>query len=107
MREPWRYRIDQKRCRHLWYRSALAGRSVSSDSRVTESFNSGKISSNTEATGGVVGYVNASGATVSECYNTGEITVKGRNGNKNISESYAGGVIGTVGAVGVVVEELL
>ena len=54
----------------------------------------------TEATGGVVGYVNASGATVSECYNTGEITVKGRNGNKNISESYAGGVIGTVGAVG-------
>ena len=82
----------------------IAGRSVSSDSRVTESFNSGKISSNTEATGGVVGYVNASGATVSECYNTGEITVKGRNGNKNISESYAGGVIGTVGAVGVVVE---
>lgn len=82
----------------------IAGRSVSSDSKVTDSFNSGKISSNTEATGGVVGYVNAKGATVSECYNTGEISVKGRNGDKNISESYAGGVVGTVGSVGVVVK---
>lgn len=79
----------------------VAGRSVSSDSSVSESFNQGKIISNTEATGGVVGYVNAEGANVSESYNTGEITIDSGDKAAKMSEAYGGGIIGIVGSAGV------
>lgn len=81
----------------------VAGRSVSAASKVTDSFNQGKIVSNTEATGGVVGYSNAEGAEINGCYNTGEINITDKGTIKGMADSYAGGVVGIVGTAGVTV----
>ena len=82
----------------------VAGRSVSSESEISQCYNHGNIISDTEATGGIVGYTNADGATVTDCYNNAEIVIANKAGNKNISKSYAGGIAGTAGTARVYIK---
>ena len=79
----------------------VAGRSLSSSAKISESYNLGLIVSNTEATGGVAGYTNASGSTIKNCYNSGNIQIINKDENKNLIKSNAGGIVGTVGMKGV------
>lgn len=81
----------------------VAGRSVSAESEIVRSYNYGIILSDTEATGGIVGYTNAEGATVKDSYNSAEIRIVSKNTEEQISKAYAGGVIGIVGTDGVIV----
>lgn len=80
----------------------VAGRSVSAESIISESYNTGEITSNTEATGGVVGYTNAYGASITSCYSNGEILIKGNQ--KEVVPSWAGGIVGIVGSKGIKIQ---
>ncbi|NDW08472.1 MBG domain-containing protein [Dysgonomonas sp. 520] len=57
-------------------------------STVTDSHNSGKVSSHSSLAGGICGYTDS--ATVSNCHNTGNIT------STSTTSSYAGGICGNV-----------
>lgn len=81
----------------------IAGRSVSAESEVSKSYNYGLIMSDTEATGGIVGYTNAEGASIEDSYNKADIRILNKNKNNRISQSYAGGIAGTVGTTGVII----
>lgn len=74
----------------------IAGRSVASESRIKSCVNNAPIYSTNECAGGIVGYMNAAGATVDSSYNTGEVAGSG-------DQSYVGGVVGTIGENGVVI----
>jgi len=77
----------------------VAGRSVSTESIIDECYNCGNIVSNTEATGGVVGYCNAAGASITNSYNNALITIT--NDKKAAIKTYVGGVAGIVGSKGI------
>ena len=81
----------------------IAGRSVAAAAVVSECYNIGNIKSAAEATGGVVGYMNADGSTLSNSYSTGKVTVKKIKKEKALTKAWAGGVVGIVGSKGVVV----
>ncbi len=81
----------------------IAGRSVAAAAVVSECYNIGNIKSAAEATGGVVGYMNADGSTLSNSYSTGKVTVKKIKREKALTKAWAGGVAGIVGSKGVVV----
>ena len=53
------------------------------------------------ATGGVVGYMNASGSTIIDCYNTAKVIVKNKADAQKIAKSYSGGIVGIAGATDV------
>ena len=79
----------------------VAGRSVSSDSIISQSFNLGDIISNTEGTGGIVGYVNGSNSIINNSYNKGHITISLKTSDNEITGAYSGGIVGIVGSSGV------
>lgn len=81
----------------------IAGRSVAASAVVSECYNIGDIKSAAEATGGVVGYMNADGSTLINSYSTGKITIKKIQKEKALTRAWAGGVVGIVGSRGVVV----
>lgn len=81
----------------------IAGRSVSGNSEITDCCNSGEIHSNTEATGGVIGYMNAVGASLKNSYNTGQITIDIKSSDKEMSPAYVGGIVGIAGTKGVII----
>ena len=82
----------------------VAGRSVSGSASISMCYNRGEIYSATEATGGVVGYSNASKSVITSSYNTGAIKVTNKKAMAKLSESAAGGVVGIVGTDGVIIQ---
>lgn len=79
----------------------VCGRSVSAQSSVKECYNMGKILSDTEATGGVVGYMNAEGATLEDSYSVGTIKILNEKKRTQVVSAWAGGVVGIVGTSGI------